>query len=96
MERCDDARSRKIDDPNNSKHHNDRSDAEAEHESNIMPGHALSSLPRWYDRAPFRTLGRTHSVLLISDADCAFSATVRPIAGSGSSLSAASLIIEHD
>jgi hypothetical protein len=61
-----------IDKPNNSKHDNDRGDAEAEHEPDIMPGHALSSLARWYYRAQFRTLGRTHGAFPISDVDRSF------------------------
>jgi hypothetical protein len=60
-----DARSREIDDPNNSEHYNDRGNAEAEHEPDIMPGHALSSLTRRYYRASLRAFGRTHGVLLI-------------------------------
>jgi hypothetical protein len=58
-----DARSRKIDDPNNSKYDNDRGDAEAEHEPDVMPGHALSSLPRRYCRTSFQILGQTHRVI---------------------------------
>src|SRR6516165_1565898 len=58
-----------IDHPNNGKHDNDRGQTESEHEPDIMPGHALSSLARRYDRASLRVFGRTHGVLLISDAD---------------------------
>ena len=35
-----------IDHPNNGKHDNDRGQTESEHEPDIMPGHALSSLAR--------------------------------------------------
>jgi hypothetical protein len=55
----------KIDQPNNSKHDNDRSQTEPEHEPDIVPGHALSSLPRRDDGARFRILGGIHDVLLI-------------------------------
>jgi hypothetical protein len=49
-----------INNPNNSKYDNDRGDTEAEDEPDVMPGYALSGLPRRDYRAPFRTFGRTH------------------------------------
>jgi len=58
------ARSREIDEPDNGKYGNNRGDAEAEHEPNVVPGHALPSLPRRYYWAPFGTLGRAHDGLL--------------------------------
>jgi hypothetical protein len=59
-----DARSREIHDPNNSKHDNDRDQTEAEHEPNIVPGHALSRLARRYYWALFRAVGRVHGAFL--------------------------------
>jgi hypothetical protein len=58
-----------IDDPDNSKHNNDRGQTEAQHAPDIVPGNALSSLARRDDGAPFRALGRTHDILLIRLAD---------------------------
>lgn len=57
--------SREIEDPDNSKRDNDRSDAETEYKPDVMTGYTLPSLPRWYYWALLRTLGRTHDVLLI-------------------------------
>jgi hypothetical protein len=65
MKRLEGGVLREIDNPNNSKRDDDRGDAEAEYKPDVMPRHALSSLPRWNYRALFRTLGRTHDVLLM-------------------------------
>jgi hypothetical protein len=51
-----------IDHPDNRKHNHDRSDAEAEHKPDIVPGRSLSSLRRGYYRPPFGALGVAHDI----------------------------------
>src|ERR1700746_4064268 len=63
-----------VDDPDNSKHNNDRGQTKAQHAPDIVAGHALSSLARRDDGAPFRALGRTHDILLISTGTCSTAA----------------------
>src|SRR5215469_18836222 len=62
-----DACSPEIHDPDNGQYDNDRGQTEAQHEPDIMPGHAPSSLARRYDRTLLlafgSAFGRTHDVL---------------------------------
>jgi len=59
-----DPHSREISDPNDRKHNDDGGEAKAKHKPDIVPNHALPSLPRRDHPAALRSAGRTHLLLI--------------------------------